>query len=111
MVVLSENGEVANNDRFLREIAISPAAHHLGNFEFHGLEDRLHGVGANTLDGDGIFNREFKELLDAYGRPKAMEESEQDILERVRKGIGRASDAAQNAAATANAAKVETGRR
>jgi hypothetical protein len=26
--------------------------------------------GANTLDGDGIFNREFRAVLDAYGRPQ-----------------------------------------
>lgn len=48
MVVLSGNGEVANNDCFLKEIAISPAAHHLGNFESHGWEDRLPGVGATV---------------------------------------------------------------
>lgn len=77
------------------------------NYSYSVHADYGPKYGANTLDGDGIFNREFKELLDAYGRPKAMEESEKDILDRVRKSIGRASDAAENAAATANAAKVE----
>ena len=51
MVVLSGNDEVATNECFLKEIVMSPAAHHLGNFEFHGGEDRLPGVGAKTLNG------------------------------------------------------------
>jgi len=77
------------------------------NYSYSVHPDYGPKYGANTLDGDGIFNREFKELLDAYGRPKEMEESEQDLLDKVRKGIGRATDAAENAAATENAAKVE----
>lgn len=44
--------------------------------------------GANTLDGDGIFNREFKEILDRYGRPREMGEREKDLLERMRGSIG-----------------------
>lgn len=43
--------------------------------------------GANTLDGDGIFNAEFKSLLSAYGRPKGMDERETALLERLRGAI------------------------
>ena len=44
--------------------------------------------GANTLDGDGIFNAEFKSLLDTYGRPREMDDREADLLERMRDSIG-----------------------
>lgn len=44
--------------------------------------------GANTLDGDGIFNEEFKSILDSFGRPREMEERENDLLERMRGSIG-----------------------
>jgi hypothetical protein len=44
--------------------------------------------GANTLDGDGIFNREFKQILDQYGRPRELADREQELLERMRGSIG-----------------------
>src|SRR5262245_9443288 len=44
--------------------------------------------GANTLDGDGIFNAEFKSLLDAYGRPREMDGRESVLLEKMRASIG-----------------------
>lgn len=40
--------------------------------------------GANTLDGDGIFNREFKAVLDAYGRPKSFEADEEALVDAMR---------------------------
>jgi hypothetical protein len=43
--------------------------------------------GANTVDGDGIFNAEFKNLLDAYGRPREMEPAELNLLEKMRAAI------------------------
>jgi len=44
--------------------------------------------GANTIDGDGIFNAEFKGILDAFGRPKPMDEQERALMERMRAAIG-----------------------
>ncbi|TDJ69346.1 MAG: twin-arginine translocation signal domain-containing protein [Planctomycetota bacterium] len=44
--------------------------------------------GANTLDGDGIFNKEFQEVLEAYGMPKPMGEGEKEILDRLRGSLG-----------------------
>lgn len=44
--------------------------------------------GANTLDGDGIFNAEFKGILDAYGRPREMDAAELALLEKMRRSIG-----------------------
>jgi len=44
--------------------------------------------GANTLDGDGVFNAEFKSLLDAYGRPREMDGRESVLLEKMRASIG-----------------------
>lgn len=46
--------------------------------------------GANTLDGDGIFNSEFKGILAAYGRPREMEPEELALLEKMRRAIGSA---------------------
>jgi hypothetical protein len=45
--------------------------------------------GANTLDGDGIFNAEFKQILEAYGRPREMDEHQVELLERMRTSIGQ----------------------
>lgn len=61
---------------------------------------------ANTLDGGGIFNQEFKRVLDTFGRPKEMETSEQGLLDRMRRSIRGAGDAA-DAARVENDAKVE----
>lgn len=43
--------------------------------------------GANQLDGDGIFNAEFKQVLKAYGRPKEWGAEERALLERMRGAI------------------------
>ena len=43
--------------------------------------------GATTLDGDGIFNRQFKDLLTRYGAPEAMDGGEKALLDRLRKGV------------------------
>lgn len=43
--------------------------------------------GATTLDGDGIFNREFKDLLTRYGMPEPMAEGEKELLDELRRGV------------------------
>lgn len=43
--------------------------------------------GANTVDGDGIFNAEFKGILDAYGRPRELAPGEQALLDKMRRSI------------------------
>jgi len=67
--------------------------------------------GANTLDGDGIFNREFKQVIARYGEPKAMEESEGALLERMRGAIGAGgfdgSGGSDGSGAGGNAATIE----
>ncbi len=57
--------------------------------------------GANTLDGEGIFNRQFQELLERYGKPKALPKSEGAILEGLRRSIGGGADAVRQAEAQA----------
>lgn len=44
--------------------------------------------GANTLDGDGIFNAEFKRLLDTFGRPREMDAKELALLQKMRDSMG-----------------------
>lgn len=60
--------------------------------------------GANTLDGDGIFNTEFKEILEAWGRPREMAPAEEAALERMRAAIGGGS---RDAVDAGTAAQVE----
>ena len=59
--------------------------------------------GANTLDGDGIFNREFKQLLARYGMPEAMNGREKELLGRLRGSISAKSGGAE----AENLARVE----
>jgi hypothetical protein len=61
--------------------------------------------GANMLDGDGIFNREFKSLLDAWGRPREMPEKERDVYKRLREALQpkSAGEARTNSAESATA--------
>ena len=62
--------------------------------------------GANQLDGDGIFNAEFKQILKAYGRPKEWGERERGLLESMRGAIkGRAREDSVNTAESS--ARVE----
>ena len=77
------------------------------NYSYSVHADYGAKYGANTLDGDGIFNKEFKDLLDAYGRPRVMEDSEQELLDTLRRSVGRKQDAAVNREAAEDASKVE----
>jgi hypothetical protein len=43
--------------------------------------------GANTVDGDGLFNAEFKSIVNALGRPRAMEGRETELLARMRAAL------------------------
>jgi hypothetical protein len=45
---------------------------------------------ANTVDGDGVFNRELKAVLDAYGRPRALDEREEALIDRMRASLAGA---------------------
>lgn len=56
--------------------------------------------GAQVLDSDGIFNVEFKKLVDSFGRPKADSDADRAALER----MGQALDA-RSATAAADAAR------
>jgi len=53
--------------------------------------------GANTLDGDGIFNREFKGVLDAYGRPPALAPREEELIDSMRGSLAAAAARASDA--------------
>jgi uncharacterized protein (DUF1501 family) len=60
--------------------------------------------GANTLDGEGIFNREFKSLLEAWGRPRQWSADEERQLADLRATLARRPGATR---ADAGAAQVE----
>jgi hypothetical protein len=63
--------------------------------------------GANTLDGDGIFNKEFKGILDSFGRPRELEEREQELLDRMRGAIGGEGRSRGSLNSAESAARVE----
>lgn len=76
------------------------------NYSYGLHEDYGAKYGANTLDGDGIFNREFQEVLKAFGKPRAMEAGEKSLLEKMRGSMG--SGAREDGINTAeSAARVE----
>jgi hypothetical protein len=53
--------------------------------------------GASTLDGDGVFNADFKGILDTYGPPREMDAAELAVLQRLRGAIGGGEDRASDA--------------
>jgi hypothetical protein len=63
--------------------------------------------GANVIDGDGVFNQEFRDVLSQFGRPRADAPEEQAALSRLRGAIR--SDASDEKALNdeATAARVE----
>ena len=63
--------------------------------------------GANTLDGDGIFNREFKSLLEAWGRPQDMPEKERELYTKLR-GVMQAKSGDARGGSAETAAQVES---
>jgi hypothetical protein len=61
--------------------------------------------GASSVDGDGIFNAEFKGILDAYGRPRDLPPEEAALLQRMRGAIGQGKG--HSAEEAESAARVE----
>jgi len=61
------------------------------NFSYGLHPDYGARYGANTVDGDGLFNAEFKSILEAWGRPKALPAKEAELLGRMRGAIGGGS--------------------
>lgn len=77
------------------------------NFAY-GL-NRSYGAeyGANVIDGDGIFNQEFRETLAQFGKPKADSPAQFDALQRLRGTIGAGGGDAKALNDEATAARVE----
>ena len=63
--------------------------------------------GANVIDGDGVFNQEFRDVLSQFGNPKADKPEEYAALQRLRGAIegGKAGEKVLNDEATS--ARVE----
>ncbi len=57
--------------------------------------------GANVLDGDGIFNREFREILASYGKPKQWADEERKLLAKLRSDLAGAEENKERAKAVA----------
>jgi len=61
--------------------------------------------GANTLDGEGVFNREFKRVLESLGKPRAGDPAEEARLAQLRGALSARDKTSLNSAETA--AQVE----
>lgn len=61
--------------------------------------------GANTVDGDGLFNAEFKSILETWGRPKALSQKEAELYARLRGAIRSTPGGALNN--LENSARIE----
>ena len=74
----------------------------------HGLHSDYGPLyGASTLDGDGIFNAEFKAIVAAYGQPRQLGAEEQALLDEMR----RASQAHARSASKSGAPDAESNAR
>jgi len=47
--------------------------------------------GANLISADGVFNAEFKDIIDTFGKPKVPSQGEADLLETLRTPLDRAA--------------------
>jgi len=74
------------------------------NYAYGVHPDYGAAYGANTLDGEGIFNREFKLLLEGWGRPRVWSEAEERQLAALRASLARHAGADM---ADAGGAQVE----
>ncbi len=76
----------------------------------HGLHaDYGPLFGASTLDGDGLFNADFKAILAAYGKPRTLGAEEQAALDRMRRACQTQAQGDSRAAApdAESAARIE----
>jgi hypothetical protein len=58
------------------------------NYAYSTHADYGARYGANTLDGDGLFNQEFKRIVERLGRPRELEGREAELFESMQKSIG-----------------------
>jgi len=77
------------------------------NYSYGLHQDYGPRYGANTLDGDGLFNKEFKHILDSFGRPRQMDEREAELLAKLRGSIGAGSTSGPTLNSPESAARVE----
>jgi hypothetical protein len=58
------------------------------NYSYGLHPDYGQRYGANTVDGDGLFNAEFQTILASWGRPKPLPEREAELLSTMRAALG-----------------------
>jgi hypothetical protein len=57
------------------------------NYSYGLHPDYGQRYGANTVDGDGLFNAEFQSIVSSWGRPKPLPEREAELLTRLRAAL------------------------
>jgi len=58
------------------------------NYSYSVHPDYGSRFGANTVDGDGLFNAEFRSIVASLGRPRTLDEREAALLARMKGAIG-----------------------
>ncbi|MBI3272888.1 MAG: hypothetical protein HYZ53_28125 [Planctomycetes bacterium] len=79
------------------------------NFSYSLHKNYGANYGANIISSDGVFNAEFKDILDQFGRPAMPGEEESSALARLRDGMD--ADLKKHLTASAAANDAETTRR
>lgn len=74
------------------------------NYSYSLHPDYGPAFGANTFDGDGLFNADFKQIVKSFGGLHPMPPAEERLLERMRAGL---RGGAEGASDSASAAAVE----
>ncbi|MBI2921491.1 MAG: hypothetical protein HYY18_10455 [Planctomycetes bacterium] len=57
------------------------------NYAYGEHKDYGASYGANLISGDGIFNAEFRDIIDRFGRPKKEGDAEAKLLEKLEKSM------------------------
>ncbi|NUN48744.1 MAG: twin-arginine translocation signal domain-containing protein [Candidatus Brocadiae bacterium] len=57
------------------------------NYAYGEHKDYGAQYGANLISGDGIFNAEFRDILDRFGRPKKEKDAEAALVEKLEKSM------------------------
>ena len=87
---LRKDGGLSQNDVW---ISTSGGAQQT-NYSASSHRDYGQKYGANVLDGDGIFNAEFKDLLADFGKMREVPGGETDALRRMRKVLDKGKSGA-----------------
>jgi hypothetical protein len=72
------------------------------NYSYSLHADYGEAFGANTVDGDGIFNQDFRQILASYGKPRELSAREGELVQRMRASLGPGANGTDASSALAS---------